>query len=222
MTTDNTTLTAAPADRWCSWHETTHPVDEFGFKDKAAGTYQSKCRVGQREYSRAHYQRNRTKRIAQVSVRNSQVRGRLREVLAAELESRHCGVCGVSGRDERLVAFVASGHSPSQLITREVPAGELVGVLDADGTVLRCRHCTGQTIGTARRDAHSPLRTSTVAVALRELLADVGAARVSELLDVIAERCGAPVDYTVLMSVAAREARRGTIVRVDRGVYASA
>lgn len=117
------------------------PLEEFAFKDRAAGRLQSRCKPCSRSYAQAHYRDNPKAYVDKAARNNTRYRERNRALVSQSLVGQACCGCGAS---IDLTHYLGPGE-PAQPVHMAVHAAcSEQAVLDALGrSVVVCRTCLG-------------------------------------------------------------------------------
>jgi hypothetical protein len=218
--------TARAATKRCCRCRRRRSVTRFAYRDRAAGTLQSRCRDCQAEASAEHYAANRDRVKARTAQRNAQVREHHLEVLDAARAAARCADCGAAHSATTQISFTRpdGGPRPGDVARAACSDAALQAALEASTPL--CPACMGRRRAAAHRVdtavlAGGPrsgmrLGDAIVAAALQrdqpssftELAAAVRAA-------------GIVAADTVLRTTITRELADGRLVRVRRGHYSA-
>lgn len=137
----NTSKTACN-EKTCTGCQKSKAFAEFGQKDKARGTLQSRCKECKRAYSKSHYGANTSSYLQRVAENNAAYRARNRALVIKHLSGKCCIGCG-SIKD---LAFYCGGPKNGQPVWSAVGGGlSETAILEAMvRSIVVCRNCLGQ------------------------------------------------------------------------------
>lgn len=121
------------------------PLGQFGYKNKATGRLQSKCKDCSREYAKQHYLANRDAYVEKAKLNNATYRNRNAELISRLLEEEACCGCG----SQQGLGYYTGGVDEGQPVHMAVHGGlseDAVLAAVARSAVV-CKACLGQHFG---------------------------------------------------------------------------
>ncbi len=134
-------------------------LNDFNFKIKSKGIYQSYCKSCSRLFIKNHYNKNKGYYLSKARKRNGYLRSQLNTYIANYLISHPCVDCGE--RDITVLEFDHTGEIPkykavSHLIRNRVSITQIQEEIDK--CVVRCANChrrkTAREVGWFKMNMH--------------------------------------------------------------------
>lgn len=128
--------------KYCSKCGTTKPYDQYHFKDRANGIYQSQCVECRKEYLAQHYQNNKDMYKKHANSNRSQYRERNRQHILEHLRTHPCVDCGETDIEVLQFDHVEMIGSKSRRIGKYIGGSSLSTLIkEIAKCEIRCANC---------------------------------------------------------------------------------